>query len=43
MAATFDELLDLSQFDGQSLLAKYIHHGGDINIRCRTEWRATRL
>ena len=31
MAATFDELLDLSEFDGQSLLAKYIHHGGDIN------------
>jgi hypothetical protein len=28
---TFDELLDLSEFDGQSLLAIYIHHGGDIN------------
>jgi hypothetical protein len=28
---TFDELLDLSEFDGQSMMAKYIHHGGDIN------------
>ena len=31
MAKTFDELLDLSEFDGQSLMVKYIHHGGDIN------------
>src|SRR6266403_5225611 len=31
MAKTFDELLDMSEFDGQSLVAKYIHHGGDIN------------
>jgi hypothetical protein len=31
MAKTFDELLDLSEFDGESLVAKYIHHGGDIN------------
>jgi hypothetical protein len=30
-AKTFDELLDISEFDGQSLLARYIHHGGDIN------------
>ncbi|MCG2640596.1 MULTISPECIES: hypothetical protein [Bradyrhizobium] len=30
-AKTYDELLDLSEFDGQSLMAKYIHHGGDIN------------
>jgi len=31
MAKTFDELLDMSEFDGQSMVAKYIHHGGDIN------------
>jgi hypothetical protein len=31
MAKTYNELLDLSEFDGQSLMAKYIHHGGDIN------------
>jgi hypothetical protein len=28
---TYDELLDLSEFDGQSMVAKYIHHGGDVN------------
>ncbi len=31
MAKAYDELLDLSEFDGQSLIAKYIHQGGDIN------------
>jgi len=31
MDKTYDELLDLSEFDGQSLMVKYIHHGGDIN------------
>jgi hypothetical protein len=36
MAETFDELLDLSEFDGQSLVAKYIHHGGDINSYATT-------
>jgi hypothetical protein len=36
MAETFDELLDLSEFDGQSLIAKYIHHGGDINTYSTT-------
>ncbi|MBW7973254.1 hypothetical protein [Bradyrhizobium sp. BR 10289] len=28
---TYDELLDLSEFDAQSMMTKYIHHGGDIN------------
>ena len=36
MAQTFDELLDLSEFDGQSLVAKYIHHGGDTNTYATT-------
>jgi hypothetical protein len=36
MAKSFDELLDLSEFDGQSLIAKYIHHGGDINTYATT-------
>lgn len=31
MDKTYDELLDLSESDGQSLMAEYIHHGGDIN------------
>jgi hypothetical protein len=36
MVETFDELLDLSEFDGQSLVAKYIHHGGDTNTYATT-------
>jgi hypothetical protein len=36
MAETFDELLDLSEFDGRSQIAKYIHHGGDVNTYATT-------
>jgi hypothetical protein len=36
MAESFDELLDLSEFDGYSPIAKYIHHGGYINTYATT-------
>lgn len=36
MAETFDELLDLSEFDGHSQVAKYIHRGSDVNSYAKT-------
>ena len=31
MAETFDELLDLSEFDGQSQITQFVHKDSDIN------------
>jgi len=36
MVETFDELLDLSEFDGHSQVAKYIHRGNDVNSYAKT-------
>jgi hypothetical protein len=36
MAETFDELLDLSEFDGHSQIAKYIHRGSEVNSYAST-------